>query len=46
MNDFLIDCFFEECCMTGNFSRFAQHYGILGQRYAAKRWTIVQRYAT
>jgi hypothetical protein len=34
MNDFLIDCFFKECCMARNFSRFAQ------------RWTtgIVQRY--
>jgi hypothetical protein len=29
MNDFLIDCFFKECCMARNFSRFAQRYAIL-----------------
>jgi hypothetical protein len=30
MNDFLIDCFFKECCMARNFSRFAQRYIALG----------------
>jgi hypothetical protein len=33
MNDFLIDCFFKECCTARNFSRFAQRYAILGQHY-------------
>jgi hypothetical protein len=34
MNDFWIDCYFKECCMARNFSRFAQRYAILGQRIA------------
>jgi hypothetical protein len=35
MNDFLIDCFFKECCVATNFCRFGQRYATLGQRYAA-----------
>jgi hypothetical protein len=35
MDDFLIYCFFKDCCMAQNFSRFAQRYAILGQHYVA-----------
>jgi hypothetical protein len=41
MNDFLLDCFFKECCGAPNFRRFGQRYAIFGQRYAI----FGQRYA-